>query len=113
MADWRRDIFLVWRMIQPSSMRAAHDLWELIMMSWSPEPFREDRMRKFSIGVLNAAENWRRGSPYLELIYFKRGWRDESSADLQAAKKQLGWGDRDDIQTWVDLHDAEEGRLTR
>jgi hypothetical protein len=43
----------------------------------------------------------------------KRGWRDESSADLQAAKKQLGWGDRDDIQTWVDLHDAEEGRTPR
>jgi hypothetical protein len=40
----------------------------------------------------------------------KRGWRDESSADLQAAKKRLGWEDRDDIQTWVDLHDAEEGR---
>src|SRR6266487_2489881 len=57
MADWRPDIFLVWMMIRPSSMRAAHDFWELIMMSWSPEPFREDRMRKFSIGALNAAEN--------------------------------------------------------
>ena len=41
----------------------------------------------------------------------KRGWRDEASDDLQAAKKRLGWEDRDDIQTWVDLHDAEEGRL--
>jgi gluconokinase len=40
----------------------------------------------------------------------KRGWRDEGSADLQAAKERNGWGDRDDIQTWVDLHDAEEGR---
>lgn len=40
----------------------------------------------------------------------KRGWRDEASDDLQAAKKRLGWEDRDDIQTWVDLHDAEEGR---
>ena len=38
-----------------------------------------------------------------------RGWRDEASADLQAAKERNGW-DRDDIQTWVDLHDAEEGR---
>src|SRR6266513_2312929 len=44
-------------MIPPSSMRAAHDFWELIMTSWSPEPFREDRTRKFSIGVLNAVEN--------------------------------------------------------
>jgi hypothetical protein len=40
----------------------------------------------------------------------KRGWRDEASADLQAAKKRGGLEDRDDIQTWVDLHDVEEGR---
>jgi gluconokinase len=40
----------------------------------------------------------------------KRGWRDEASSDLQAAKERAGWGDRSDIQTWVDLHDAEEGR---
>jgi len=40
----------------------------------------------------------------------KRGWRDEASADLEAAKKRSGLGDRDDIQTWIDLHDAEEGR---
>src|SRR5437868_15056877 len=57
MADWRRDILSGWLTIQLSSMRAAHDFWELIMMSWSSEPFREDRTRKFSIGVLNAAEN--------------------------------------------------------
>src|SRR6266508_1887068 len=55
--SWRLAIFLVWRTIQPSSMRAAHDFWESIMMSWSPEPFKEDRMRRFSIGVLSAAEN--------------------------------------------------------
>ena len=40
----------------------------------------------------------------------KRGWRDDASADLQAAKGRSGLGDRGDIQTWVDLHDAEEGR---
>lgn len=39
----------------------------------------------------------------------KRGWRDEASGELQAAKERSGWKDRDDIQTWVDLHDAEEG----
>jgi hypothetical protein len=43
----------------------------------------------------------------------KRGWRDAGSADLQAAKERLGWAGRDDIQTWVDLHDAEEGRTPR
>jgi len=43
----------------------------------------------------------------------KRGWRDEGSADLAAAKKRSGWENRDDIQTWVDLHDVEEGRTPR
>jgi gluconokinase len=43
----------------------------------------------------------------------KRGWRDEASADLQAAKERSGLGDHDDIQTWVDLHDAEEERTPR
>ena len=43
----------------------------------------------------------------------KRGWRDAGSEDLQAAKERAGWGNRDDIQTWVDLHDAEEGRTPR
>jgi gluconokinase len=40
----------------------------------------------------------------------KRGWRDSSSADLQATKERFGWARRDDIQTWIDLHDADEGR---
>jgi hypothetical protein len=31
---------------------------------------------------------------------------------LQAAKERSGLGDREDIQTWVDLHDAEEGRTS-
>jgi hypothetical protein len=43
----------------------------------------------------------------------KRGWRDEASADLQAAKERNGWGDRPDIQTWIDLHDVEERRTPR
>ena len=37
----------------------------------------------------------------------------EARLKLEAAKKRLGWGDRDDIQTWVDLHEAEEGRTPR
>jgi Domain of unknown function (DUF5069) len=43
----------------------------------------------------------------------KRGWRDEASDDLVEAKKRERWADRDDIQTWIDLHDAEEGREPR
>ena len=41
----------------------------------------------------------------------KRGWRDAGSGELAAAKKRSGLADREDIQTWVDLHEAEEGRL--
>src|SRR5437016_902465 len=40
----------------------------------------------------------------------KRGWRDEASEELAESKKEAGFGDRNEIQTWVDLHDAEEGR---
>jgi uncharacterized protein DUF5069 len=43
----------------------------------------------------------------------KRGWRDDASADLEAAKERSGFADRDDIQTWIDLHDVEEGRTPR
>jgi hypothetical protein len=43
----------------------------------------------------------------------KRGWRDEAREDLKAAKKRAGWEARDDIQTWIDLHDVEEGRTPR
>jgi uncharacterized protein DUF5069 len=41
----------------------------------------------------------------------KRGWRDDASADLAAAKQRGALSDRDDIQTWIDLHDVEEGRV--
>jgi len=38
----------------------------------------------------------------------KRGWRDSGSAELETAKHDRGFGDRPDIQTWFDLHRAEE-----
>ncbi len=38
----------------------------------------------------------------------KRGWRDEATPGLQADKEASGFGDRDDILTWVDLFKAEE-----
>lgn len=38
----------------------------------------------------------------------KRGWNDTGSAELVEAKRTRGFGDRDDIQTWFDLHRAEE-----
>jgi gluconokinase len=38
----------------------------------------------------------------------KRGWRDTGSEELEQEKRNLGFADRDDIQTWFDLHVAEE-----
>jgi hypothetical protein len=40
----------------------------------------------------------------------KRGWRDNGASGLIVEKELGGFVDRDDIQTYVDLHDAEEGR---
>ncbi len=38
----------------------------------------------------------------------KRGWRDGGSPELEQAKTDRGFGGRPDIQTWFDLHRAEE-----
>ena len=43
----------------------------------------------------------------------KRGWRDGGTEDLAASKQEAGLAERDDIQTWVDFHDVEEGRAPR
>ncbi|MCB1202851.1 MAG: DUF5069 domain-containing protein [Verrucomicrobiae bacterium] len=38
----------------------------------------------------------------------KRGWRDEASPGLEEEKVDCGFGDRDDIQTFLDLQKAQE-----
>ena len=43
----------------------------------------------------------------------KRGWRDDGAAGLVKEKQRQGLGNRDDIRTWTDLHDFEEGRALR
>ena len=43
----------------------------------------------------------------------KRGWRDSGSEEFAETKKQAGFGDRDDIQTFVDYHDVDEGRAPK
>ena len=40
----------------------------------------------------------------------KRGWHDKASASLNQWKTELGFTDRNDIQTFFDLYDADEGR---
>ena len=44
---------------------------------------------------------------------FKRGWRDSGAPSLAVDKAEAGFADRADVQTFVDLHDAEEGRVPR
>jgi gluconokinase len=43
----------------------------------------------------------------------KRGWRDDASKRLVERKQESGFGDRDDIKTFFDLIDADEGRDVR
>jgi len=38
----------------------------------------------------------------------KRGWRDSGSEELAQAKRDRGLSNREDIQTWFDLHLVEE-----
>lgn len=40
----------------------------------------------------------------------KRGWRDEMADRLVFRKKEAGWEDRAEIQTFFDYIDADEGR---
>jgi gluconokinase len=40
----------------------------------------------------------------------KRGWRDEASGGLVEQKAEAGLGHRDDLVTFFDLMDTEEGR---
>jgi Domain of unknown function (DUF5069) len=40
----------------------------------------------------------------------KRGWRDPASTGFEKSKAQAGFADREEIQTYFDLMDAEEGR---
>ena len=41
----------------------------------------------------------------------KRGWRDDSTPELEEMKGKAGLGGRGEIQTFFDFHDADEGRL--
>jgi len=57
-------------------------------------------------GIKRNAEEQRIWSAYLG----KRGWRDEMSDRLIFRKKEAGWEGRDEIQTFFDYIDADEGR---
>ncbi len=38
----------------------------------------------------------------------KRGWRDNHTEDLEQMKRERGFADRADIQTFFDFHKADE-----
>lgn len=46
-------------------------------------------------------------------LILKRGWRDDVAEELEEVKRAHGFGDRTDIRTFVDFHDADEGRTPR
>ncbi len=47
------------------------------------------------------------------LFMTKRGWQDKATASLNRWKRELGFKDRNDIETFFDLYDADEGREIR
>ena len=44
------------------------------------------------------------------LFLLKRGWRDSGTPGVIAEKAAAGIADRADVQTYVDMHDIDEGR---
>lgn len=44
------------------------------------------------------------------LFLLKRGWRDSGTPGVVSEKAAGGFAHRDDVQTYVDVHDVEEGR---
>jgi hypothetical protein len=44
------------------------------------------------------------------LFLLKRGWRDSGTPGVVAEKTAAGIPDRADVQTYVDMHDIDEGR---
>ncbi len=44
------------------------------------------------------------------LFLLKRGWRDSGTPGVIAEKAAAGIPDRADVQTYVDMHDIDEGR---
>jgi uncharacterized protein DUF5069 len=49
----------------------------------------------------------------LSAFVLKRAWRDAGTTELAASKRELGFADRQEVQSWVDLHDVDEGRVPR
>ncbi len=60
-------------------------------------------------------QNGRRPDPeHIEIFngfMSKRGWRDAASAGLEKNKAEAGLGHREDLVTFFDLMDVEEGRM--
>jgi len=68
---------------------------------------RKTKMPDSNVGLLFRTWPAARRRENLDL---ERVSRDDTSADLQAAKERSALSDRENIQTWADLHGAEEGR---
>jgi hypothetical protein len=61
----------------------------------------------FETGVRPSAEQIEIWNGFMS----KRGWRDAASQGLISQRADAGLGDREDLQTFFDVMDAEEGRM--
>jgi hypothetical protein len=78
------------------------DFEERVLVGGEDEEILSDL---FEIGLEPDAEQIEIWNGFME----KRGFRDSASEGLKEQKIAAGFGDRDDIQTFFDLMDAEEG----
>ncbi len=80
------------------------DFQERVLAGGSDEEILQDLME---IGITPDPEQIEVWNTFME----KRGWRDSASAGLEEQKKEANLGHREDIQTFFDLMDVEEGRM--
>ena len=84
------------------------------MMLWRRRRLKGGRTRSCWTGASKAG-NVRIKNKILVWNSFlvKRGWRDDGAPGLAVEKELSGFANRDDIQTYVDLHDVDEGRTPK
>lgn len=78
-------------------------LQERVRAGGTDEDFLSWCRQKGKARDLEERKQW---SEYLS----KRGWRDEMAARLLFRKKEAGWENRDEMQTFFDFIEADEGR---
>ena len=77
------------------------------------KPLKAERTRNYWNGASKAERPNQEQILVWNSFIIQRGWRDDGAPGLIVEKELNGFANRDDIQTYVDLHDADEGRTPK